>query len=89
MESPNKSDMFFWMRRSVVVVLAGTALLTASSACDNTANGDRCNPYLSHDECANAPTYQCVPSLVRGGNDCVQWRGLLLRRRLHGQCHKH
>jgi hypothetical protein len=54
--------MFSRIRRSVLVLIGGAAFVFFSSACDNTANGDRCDPFLSHDECANAPTYQCVPS---------------------------
>jgi hypothetical protein len=36
------------------------AAFTLWLGCDNTAEGDRCNPDLSHDECSNGPTIQCV-----------------------------
>jgi hypothetical protein len=62
METSINSNKLSWILRGLLVVLVSTTLVLASSACDNTANGDRCDPFLSHDECANAPTYQCVPS---------------------------
>jgi hypothetical protein len=55
------SPRFSWVHFAAVC-LAATALgvIVFSTGCDNTAEGDRCNIALSHDECSGAPTAQCV-----------------------------
>jgi hypothetical protein len=42
------------------LVLSVVALTVLAHCYPSTAEGDRCNPALSHDECENAPTVQCV-----------------------------
>lgn len=42
------------------LVLSAVALTLLAHCYPSTSEGDRCNPALSHDECDNAPTVQCV-----------------------------
>jgi hypothetical protein len=48
-----------WVRSTAAVSLAGLLGLVLSAGCSQ-VEGSRCNPALSHDECDNAPTTQCV-----------------------------
>lgn len=48
-------------RLRIGITLAGVfAAFVLWLGCDNTSEGDRCNPALSHDECSGDPTIQCV-----------------------------
>jgi hypothetical protein len=50
-------------------VVATALSVVLSTGCDNTAEGDPCDIALSHDECANGPTAQCiVPAGCTTGN---------------------
>jgi hypothetical protein len=49
-----------WVRSTAVASLAALLLALAFSAGCSQVEGSRCNPALSHDECDNAPTTQCV-----------------------------
>ncbi len=57
-----------WIRCGIVLLALPMACLVLSAGCTATADGDRCNPLLSHDECANSPTEQCtwIPSTNEG-----------------------
>jgi hypothetical protein len=48
-----------WIRSTIVASAAAALTLVLSSGCSQ-VEGSRCNPALSHDECDNAPTVQCV-----------------------------
>jgi hypothetical protein len=48
-----------WVRSIAVVSLAALLCAVLSAGCSQ-AEGSRCNPFLSHDECDNAPNVQCV-----------------------------
>jgi len=50
----------FWVRFGGVGLVAGLFLAISAGGCSNTADGDRCDPVLSHDECANGPTSVCM-----------------------------
>src|SRR5271165_3003540 len=47
-----------WVRSALVVV--ATVLSAATSVGCSQTEGSACNPVLSHDECDNAPTIQCI-----------------------------
>jgi hypothetical protein len=48
-----------WIRSASLLLLATGAALVLSAGCSQ-ADGSACNPALSHDECDNAPSVQCV-----------------------------
>jgi len=50
-----------WVRIGSSVAAAAALSVALSTACaNNTAEGDPCDMFLSHDECAGAPTAQCI-----------------------------
>jgi len=48
---------------------AALSVLLSTGACSQIA-GSRCNPALSHDECDNSPTVQCVTPAGQGNSYC-------------------
>jgi hypothetical protein len=55
----SRSTVAAWGRSALVFVLALLLASILSAGCSQ-ADGSACNPTLSHDECDNAPTVQCV-----------------------------
>jgi hypothetical protein len=61
---------FSWMGLGAVAFSAtALSLLLSAGACSQ-VDGSRCNPYLSHDECDNAPAVQCVTPAGQGNSYC-------------------
>lgn len=56
-----------WVRSTAVASLAALLGLVLSAGCSQ-VEGSRCNPALSHDECDNAPTVQCVQPMAAACN---------------------
>jgi hypothetical protein len=54
---------------AVALSLTGLSLLLSTGACSQIA-GSRCDPALSHDECDNSPTVQCVTPAGQGNSYC-------------------
>jgi hypothetical protein len=46
--------------KTTIGILLFFSLIVLTHCDPGTAEGDRCDPTLSHDECSNAPTVQCV-----------------------------
>ena len=51
--------VFSWIRAAMVLSAVSLPGLLLSAGCSQ-VEGSRCNPALSHDECDNAPSVQCV-----------------------------
>jgi hypothetical protein len=60
---------------AVLLVIAGGLVLGGAGGCQVGQEGERCNPYLSHDECGaglacknppNCPEYYCCPTSTSG-----------------------
>jgi hypothetical protein len=56
---PSRSSIVARAGGWMLVTLTAVALLSAHCNA-STLEGDRCNPALSHNECAGDPTIQCV-----------------------------
>jgi hypothetical protein len=48
-----------WIRSGVIALSLAVPCASLAAGCSQ-AEGSRCNPDLSHDECDNSPTVQCV-----------------------------
>jgi hypothetical protein len=60
----SRSNVSTWVRSSSLLLLATALGLVLSAGCSQ-AEGSACNPTLSHNECDNDPTIQCVqPNLA-------------------------
>src|SRR5580704_7457355 len=66
----DKKYRFTWVGFGAVALsLTGLSLLLSTGACSQ-VDGSRCDPYLSHDECDNSPTVQCVTPAGQGNSYC-------------------
>jgi hypothetical protein len=55
----NFATVSTWIRYGVLSLAVAVPCVSLSVGCSQ-AEGSRCNPALSHDECDNAPTVQCL-----------------------------
>jgi hypothetical protein len=66
----DKKYRFTWVGFGAVALsLTGLSLLLSTGACSQ-VDGSRCDPDLSHDECDNSPTVQCVTPAGTGNSYC-------------------
>ncbi len=72
MNIPNEHQKFHsnWVRFGAVgFTLTILSFLLSMGGCSQ-VEGSRCDPALSHDECDNAPTVQCVTPSGQGNSYC-------------------